>query len=250
MIWHWMPLQVVPPSPGRRDSPGRRRRPGRWPGSRAPCRSRCRSARSTGRRPPGVQVIGMQFGSPHTLVMPVPPQVCGAAQLQSIVRPQPSPIRPQYFPPPPRDVAAGRACSSRARRRRRGCRCCPSGRRRSRSRRRSRCRSGRSSGRRPRRCRCRGRRSAPRRRCGRCRPGRRRRRRGSPSRGGSRRRSARSTGRRAACTTRACRREPSSVGDDDVDRRPDVDDAAARPRPGRRPSRHRRYRPRPRAGSP
>ena len=30
-----------------------RRRPGRWPGSRAPCRSRCRSARSTGRRPSG-----------------------------------------------------------------------------------------------------------------------------------------------------------------------------------------------------
>src|SRR5262245_46837048 len=33
--------------------------------------------------------------------MPVPPQVCGAAQVQSMVRPQPSPIRPQYLPPPP-----------------------------------------------------------------------------------------------------------------------------------------------------
>src|SRR5262245_6566174 len=33
--------------------------------------------------------------------MPVPAQVWGAAQLQSMVRPQPSPIRPQYFPPPP-----------------------------------------------------------------------------------------------------------------------------------------------------
>ncbi len=51
--------------------------------------------------PAGLQVIGTQFGSPHTLMMPVPPQVCGAAQLQSIVRPQPSPMRPQYFPPPP-----------------------------------------------------------------------------------------------------------------------------------------------------
>ena len=51
--------------------------------------------------PVGLQVIGTQFGSPQTFAMPVPPQVCGAAQLQSIVLPQPSPIRPQYLPPPP-----------------------------------------------------------------------------------------------------------------------------------------------------
>ncbi len=46
-------------------------------------------------------MIGTQFGSPHTFGMPVPAQVSGAAQVQSIVLPQPSPIRPQYFPPPP-----------------------------------------------------------------------------------------------------------------------------------------------------
>ena len=51
--------------------------------------------------PIGLHVIGTQFGSPHTFATPPPPQVCGAAQPQSIVLPQPSPIRPQYLPPPP-----------------------------------------------------------------------------------------------------------------------------------------------------
>ena len=32
--------------------------------------------------------------------MPVPPQVWGASQLQLSVPPQPSPIVPQYLPPP------------------------------------------------------------------------------------------------------------------------------------------------------
>ena len=46
-------------------------------------------------------MIGTQFGSPQTFAIPVPPHDCGAAQPQSIVLPQPSPIRPQYLPPPP-----------------------------------------------------------------------------------------------------------------------------------------------------
>ena len=33
--------------------------------------------------------------------MPVPAQVSGALHVQSMVRPQPSPIRPQYLPAPP-----------------------------------------------------------------------------------------------------------------------------------------------------
>jgi hypothetical protein len=49
-----------------------------------------------------VQVIGLQFGSPHTPVTPRPPHVAGAAQApQSRVLPQPSPMTPQK-----RDAAA------------------------------------------------------------------------------------------------------------------------------------------------
>ena len=50
--------------------------------------------------PGGLQVIGTQFGSPHTFAMPVPPQIWVPSQEQSTVRPQPSPILPQYLPPP------------------------------------------------------------------------------------------------------------------------------------------------------
>ena len=45
--------------------------------------------------------MGTQLGSPHTFGMPLPAQVSGAAHVQSIVRPQPSPILPQYLPAPP-----------------------------------------------------------------------------------------------------------------------------------------------------
>jgi hypothetical protein len=47
--------------------------------------------------PAKAQVLGVQFGLPHTLGTPEPPQVSGAVQalVQSSVRPQPSPIVPQ-----------------------------------------------------------------------------------------------------------------------------------------------------------
>src|SRR5262245_1008721 len=95
-----MPLPVMPP-PGQAWFAGQAAPPGQVAGQSSALPQPLPIVPLYWPPPIGVQVIGTQFGSPHTLLMPVPPQVCGAAQVQSMVLPQPSPIRPQYLPPPP-----------------------------------------------------------------------------------------------------------------------------------------------------
>ena len=65
--------------------------------SRACRRSRCRSCRSTGRRPSGVQVIVGQLGSPQTLATPRPAAGGGrrCRRRSRAMPPQPSPMMPQ-----------------------------------------------------------------------------------------------------------------------------------------------------------
>ena len=101
MIWHWSPLQALPPPPGQAWFAGQATPPGQVAGQSSALPQPLPICPQYWPPPAGVHVIGTQFGSPHTFGMPVPPQVSGAAHVQSMVRPQPSPIRPQYLPPPP-----------------------------------------------------------------------------------------------------------------------------------------------------
>src|SRR6185436_20112359 len=99
-IWHWRPLHPVPPDPGQTWLAGHATPPAHVAGQSSALPQPLPIVPQYWPPPIGLHVIGTQLGSPHTLVMPVPPQVCGAAQVQSMVLPQPSPIRPQYFPLP------------------------------------------------------------------------------------------------------------------------------------------------------
>jgi hypothetical protein len=101
MIWHCRPLQPVPPEPGQTWLAGQAAPPAQVAGQSSALPQPLPIVPQYCPPAIGVQLIGTQLGSPQTFGMPVPAQVCGAAQPQSMVWPQPSPIRPQYFPPPP-----------------------------------------------------------------------------------------------------------------------------------------------------
>ena len=86
-----LPANVPPPEPGQTWLPGQAAPPGQVAGQSSALPQPLPIDPQYWPPPIGVQVIGTQLGSPHTLGMPVPPQVWGAVQLQSMVRPQPSP---------------------------------------------------------------------------------------------------------------------------------------------------------------
>jgi hypothetical protein len=101
MIWHWMPLQVVPPPPGQTWLAGQAGfAPGQVAGQSSALPQPLPIWPQYWPPPVGLQVIGTQLGSPQTFAIPVPAQVDGGSQAQSTDRPQPSPIFPQYLPPP------------------------------------------------------------------------------------------------------------------------------------------------------